>query len=195
MYTKAMARRPRDPEGRRRAILKAAAELMMEVGVGAVTHRKVAERAQVPLGSTTQYFTSLAELLGEAMVSRAEEQQAEVDQWAVELEETDDVAAFLAAAAVAYRPAPAAARAELAFVVAIFDKPQYRRLVMPVDDIVTDYLTRHYSPYVARTVSTFLHGFWVQSAFEGIGVDQEELEHTLRALLATAPPQTARRDT
>ena len=62
-----MAKRSRDPEGRRSTILLAAGELIREIGVSAVTHRKVAEKAQVPLGSTTQYFASLTDLIAEAL--------------------------------------------------------------------------------------------------------------------------------
>ena len=55
-------RRRRDPEARRREIVTAAAELIVEIGVDALTHRKVAARAGVPLGSTTQYFATLDDL-------------------------------------------------------------------------------------------------------------------------------------
>ena len=52
----------RDPEGRRRAIIEAAAELIVEGGAASLTHRAFAARAGVSLGSTTQYFGSLDEL-------------------------------------------------------------------------------------------------------------------------------------
>lgn len=51
---------------RRAAIVRAAAELATEKGFAAVSHRGVAERAGVPLGSTTYYFSCLDDLLGEA---------------------------------------------------------------------------------------------------------------------------------
>lgn len=46
--------------------MAAAAELALEAGLPAVSHRSVARRAGVPLGSTTYYFATLDELLGEA---------------------------------------------------------------------------------------------------------------------------------
>lgn len=58
----ATLRRKRDPEGRRLAIIAAAAELIVEIGGDAITHRKVAARAGVPLGATTQYFDTLDDL-------------------------------------------------------------------------------------------------------------------------------------
>src|SRR4051812_9570482 len=54
-------------ERRRQAILQAALRLISERGVGAGTHRAVAEEADVPLASTTYYFDSLDELLDGAL--------------------------------------------------------------------------------------------------------------------------------
>ena len=54
-------------ERRRQAILEAALRLMSQHGVGALTHRAVAEEAGVPLASTTYYFDSLDELLEGAL--------------------------------------------------------------------------------------------------------------------------------
>lgn len=49
---------------RRNALVQAAADIAAEHGFGAVSHRAVARRAGVPLGSTTYYFASLDDLLG-----------------------------------------------------------------------------------------------------------------------------------
>ncbi len=51
---------------RRGEILEAALRLIVESGVDAVTHRRVAAAAGVPLGSTTYYFDSREHLLREA---------------------------------------------------------------------------------------------------------------------------------
>ena len=52
---------------RRTALLEAAAELSAEVGAGAVTHRAVAARAGVPLSTTSYFFSSIDELVTEAL--------------------------------------------------------------------------------------------------------------------------------
>lgn len=52
---------------RRRLLIDAAAELIMTQGFAAVSHRAVAQRADVPLAATTYYFASLDELLEEAV--------------------------------------------------------------------------------------------------------------------------------
>ena len=61
-------RAPRDPAGRRQAIIDAAANLIAREGSSKITNRRVAEEAGVPLGSTTQYFKSIDELRREKMV-------------------------------------------------------------------------------------------------------------------------------
>ncbi|MEU4523784.1 TetR family transcriptional regulator [Amycolatopsis sp. NPDC024027] len=60
-------RRPRrhDP-GRRIRILDAALDVLVERGMAGMTHRHVAARADVPLGSVTYHFAGLAELQAQA---------------------------------------------------------------------------------------------------------------------------------
>ncbi len=50
-------------ERRRQALVESAAELILEGGIDAVRHRAVANRAGLPLASTTYYFESLDELV------------------------------------------------------------------------------------------------------------------------------------
>lgn len=54
-------------ERRRHALVSAAAELLCEDGFDAVRHRAVARRAGLPLASTTYYFSSLEDLLANAV--------------------------------------------------------------------------------------------------------------------------------
>src|SRR2546421_4816278 len=54
-------------ERRRQALVEAAAELLVAGGFDAIRHRAVAERAGLPLASTTYYFDSLDELVTAAV--------------------------------------------------------------------------------------------------------------------------------
>ena len=54
-------------ERRRQALVEAAAVLLVERGFDAVRHRAVAERAGLPLASTTYYFDSLDDLVAAAV--------------------------------------------------------------------------------------------------------------------------------
>lgn len=58
-------RRANDPK-RREKIIQATLEAVKTYGVHAVTHRKIAAIAQVPLGSMTYYFAGMDALLSEA---------------------------------------------------------------------------------------------------------------------------------
>ncbi|WP_194205561.1 TetR/AcrR family transcriptional regulator [Superficieibacter sp. 1612_C1] len=60
-----MARPPNDPL-RREKILQATLETIAAHGINAVTHRKIAQCAGVPLGSLTYYFAGIDALLEEA---------------------------------------------------------------------------------------------------------------------------------
>jgi DNA-binding transcriptional regulator YbjK len=73
-------------ERRRQTLVEAAAQLLVEGGFDAIRHRAVAERAGLPLASTTYYFDSLDELIiaavryqGETALERGREQLAEVE--------------------------------------------------------------------------------------------------------------------
>ena len=61
---------------RRTQILEAALTLVAQGGVDSVSHRRVAEAAGVPLGSTTYYFASRAHLLREAFEHHLDRAQA-----------------------------------------------------------------------------------------------------------------------
>ncbi|MDH2416092.1 TetR family transcriptional regulator [Nocardioides sp. CER19] len=78
--TGVVGRRRRDPTRRRREIVDAAAEIVAEVGAASLTHRQVAARAGVPLGSTTQYFATLDALRAAALERLADEVQLYVDE-------------------------------------------------------------------------------------------------------------------
>lgn len=64
---------------RREALLEAASELAAEVGAGAVTHRAVAARAGVPLSTTSYFFSSIDELVTEALRRGAQSRVGEFD--------------------------------------------------------------------------------------------------------------------
>ncbi len=65
---------------RRAALLDAARELVGEVGAGAVTHRAVAKRANVPLSTTSYFFDSIDDLVAEAMRDQGHQQTRVFDE-------------------------------------------------------------------------------------------------------------------
>lgn len=63
---------------RRETLLRATIELLGETGAKSVTHRAVAERAGLPLASTTYYFRSVHQLIEEALKLHVAERVAEL---------------------------------------------------------------------------------------------------------------------
>lgn len=74
----AKASRPRGP-ARRDALLDAVIRIVAEVGADAVTHRRVAEVADLPLASTTYWFESKEHLLTAALERAADRDIARLD--------------------------------------------------------------------------------------------------------------------
>jgi len=91
----------RQPRGaaRRDAIVEAAAALVVEAGPSTLTHRTIAQRADVPLAATTYYFASLDDLVGAAGTRLAERWAVHADAVlaAVTAEVTADLTADLTA--------------------------------------------------------------------------------------------------
>ena len=73
---------------RRDALLDAAIELFSESGSRGVTHRAVAARANLPSASTTYYFSSIEELIREAL-------ERHLRHWLADLEKLTSVTAAL----------------------------------------------------------------------------------------------------
>lgn len=58
---------PRKAQPRREALLKAAVEVVGTEGLAGTTHRSVTEAAGVPLATASYYFSSIGELVAEAL--------------------------------------------------------------------------------------------------------------------------------
>jgi DNA-binding transcriptional regulator YbjK len=90
-------RRGRGPNDPRRAerIVDAAMRLISRSGVESLTHRRIAEEAGVPLGSTTYYFDSLDDIIIAALERAIAEDTEKLERWAAGIRGADDVAAAL----------------------------------------------------------------------------------------------------
>jgi TetR/AcrR family transcriptional regulator, regulator of biofilm formation and stress response len=81
--------RPRGA-ARREALLEAVLRIVAEVGPDAVTHRRVAEVAELPLASTTYWFTSKEHLLTAALELAAERDTARLLDFAASAQHSGD---------------------------------------------------------------------------------------------------------
>jgi DNA-binding transcriptional regulator YbjK len=66
----------RRSQPRREALLRATVEIVGERGLAGTTHRAVTERADVPLATASYYFSSIGELVSEALRSFVRERAA-----------------------------------------------------------------------------------------------------------------------
>jgi DNA-binding transcriptional regulator YbjK len=84
-----------DPQ-RRDRIIDACLDVIAEVGVVGTSHRKVAEAADVPLGSMTYHFTGMHELLHEAFDRFAQTASSRFEQRMAKAGDTEQAMAAVA---------------------------------------------------------------------------------------------------
>ncbi|KNY05380.1 TetR/AcrR family transcriptional regulator [Microbacterium sp. GCS4] len=188
-------RRRRDPEARRREIVTAAAELIVEIGVDALTHRKVAARAGVPLGATTQYFATLDDLRDAALGALAAEIQIRVDETrrAVIAEGVtpDGIARLVRQALDDAR----AVHADRAVVTAAVHDPRVRDFARQWSDEIVGFMSPVHGQRRARAAAVFIDGVLWHAQIHDEPLDEELIRDALAGILTpaqvSAPASTA----
>ncbi|ANY24986.1 TetR/AcrR family transcriptional regulator [Gordonia terrae] len=186
--TEAPVRRRRNPEERRRIIVEAAATLITEVGSDGLTHRLVAKRAGVPLGSTTQYFATLDDLREAALAHLADDIDSGLADVAETLGEHGPSAAVFAEALHEYLSDERLIRADLALVSAAVIDPSLRPLAIRWTDGLVETLIPHVGRTAARAIAAYTDGVAMHALLYGSPLSIDDLTATLTAL--TALPST-----
>lgn len=176
-------RRRRDPESRRRAIVTATAELIVEVGVGAVTHRLIAARADVPLGATTQYFATLDDLRAEALRFLASEVDDRVDRIRTVLAEHGATPAVLAELIERGLDDARALEADRAVVTAAVNDPPLRELARRWSQRMRDFLVDDYGRDRATAAAIFIDGVLWQARISDEPLTRDFLQSSLADIL------------
>ena len=172
----------RDPEARRLAIIAAAAELILEGGLPALTHRAAATRAGVSLGSTTQYFTSLDELRDLAYRRLADEIDAELAEMAKLLPNLIDHPEAVADLVLDFLLDDRQVRADIALLHAATTDSTRRSLALRWFDRLVDLITEHFDRETALAVAVYLDGATVHAGLHDAPLDRAHLSRVLRAL-------------
>lgn len=172
----------RDPEGRRQAIIAAAAEIIVEPGAS-LTHRAVASRAGVALGSTTQYFASLEELRATALTALADEIDADLAAVADDLLPFEDAPERNAAIMREFLLDTRQVRADLALRTAAMSDPALRDLALRWSDRLTDLLATHVGRARASAIVLYLDGATMHAGLHDEPVGTAEMAAVLRALI------------
>jgi len=154
------------------------------VGVAGLTHRLVAARAEVPLGATTYYFTSLDDLSAAALRHLTDETTAELDAWAAALAASADVPSTLAGLMADYLADRERALLDTELYVAAGRRPELRPLAKAWGDGLVRILSAHADPAAARATAVFLDGALVYALVRDEPLDLSALRVTLTRLLS-----------
>lgn len=156
-------RRPNDPQ-RPVRIARAAIRVIAAHGIEALTHRKVAAEAEVPLGSTTYYFAGLDDLIAAALTEAADSNVAELREWNRALTEDADLAAALAdfvLSSITEQRANTIAEYNL-YAVALH-RPHLRKAAADWDQALAEIFTERTDPVTGRMIATLTCGILMQS--------------------------------
>lgn len=173
----------RDPEQRKRQIIEAAACVLMQEGSAKFTHRRIAEQAGVPLGSTTHYFASIDDLKRAGLEYIATLIQESFDEAFRDLKTEDADASTIAHALYNYLKDTDQVRADtFLYTVAISD-PDIRPLAMQSFDAFVDRMSLYLGEEPARALAVFMDGASLHACLHDEPLDEELLLGAVQALM------------
>ncbi|CAM4278576.1 transcriptional regulator BetI [Mycobacterium basiliense] len=181
-------RRPRDPAGRRQAIIEAAGRLIARHGLGELTHRRVAAEADVPVGSTTYYFSDLDALREAALAHVATSTTDWLEQWRRELDRSADLPATLARLSAEYLTDLDSYRTLNELYVAASHRPELQSLAQLWSQGLISLLEPHIGPRAAQAVTIFLDGATVHALITDTPLSIDALIDAIARLSADAGP-------
>lgn len=176
-------RSKRDPQGRRRAIAQAAAELLLFEGPKSVTHRSVAKKAQVPLGSTTQYFSSINELkrAGYDVISRGVERG--YDELIAQSEKAKNDSEALAVCIYDYVTNIEEVRADMVLSAAAIKDEELRALLERNNERYEASLKQYMSDNQAKMISAFTNGLMLETGIFAHQFSEEFIVQAVETIL------------
>ncbi len=176
-------RMPRDPEGRKQAIIDAAADIISTDGTKKVTNRSVAERAGVPLGSTTQYFKSIDELRAAGLAKVAERFRSEYDEAFAITEQGIEDESVLVDCILAYLSDTNLVQADAALRAAAMEEPEVRNIVNGAFATFLADCEKIMDRQRALILFAFIEGTMINSIYAGIPYDRETIERAIHVIL------------
>jgi DNA-binding transcriptional regulator YbjK len=162
-------------------IADAAIAVVAERGVAGLTHRAVAARAGVPLGSTTYYFATLDDLLGVALSRAAQRNAARLRAWEADLGADVDLPAALADLMVrALTDERPQTLAEYELYVAALHRPSLREASAAWDAALTEVFISRTDPQRGRLLATAFCGALMQGLLADPPPTRGEAEEIFR---------------
>jgi DNA-binding transcriptional regulator YbjK len=174
----------RDPEARRQQIVTAAVRAIVEVGIGNVTHRRIAALAGVPLGSTTYYFPTLDDLVATALREVTEYARAGLEAWADELTVSRDLPATFVDLAKRYLDDRGQALLEYELLLAAARTPELRPVAQLWIDGLRGICARFAGPQRGFALAALIDGHLLQAIATEQPLDVDGLSAGVEALVS-----------
>lgn len=189
MPARTRPRGPADPD-RRDRIVRAVLDIIGEHGLIGVTHRTVAKRAGVPLGSTTYYFDSLDDLLAAALDRVNHDYETYLRDTIDQLAGANGVQlarAFTDLMFIGLEDRDRT-RAEYALCFAAMDRPLLRPLAVHYTETSIEALSAIMPRPTATALVAALDGFFIRGLVSPQPLDRTEVEAALTAVLRHTKP-------
>lgn len=184
---KTISRAKRNPEGRKRAIVEAAAEILALEGTRKLTHRRVAQQAGVPLGSTTQYFSSIDELRRAGLAELARLIEEDYDKMFQAVKNNGGNAEAYAHELNAYLADAKQVSVDTAFYNAAVNDPELRQLAHQSIALAIQRSLPFVDEPRAKALAMFMDGAMLHTCLLGKPVDPEAVELAVKAIFAAEP--------
>lgn len=179
-----MGTRRSDP-GRRDRIIDVTLDLVAEVGVAGVSHRRIAARADVPLGSMTYHFDGMDALLHEAF-SRFADSVARTFEAHLGAAPDREAAVVAVVDLVHELSDPDGDRGRVVtyelYTLAARD-PRFRAITTAWMRRSRAELERHFTPEEARRVDALVEGLALHRALDEHPADRRTTEAAVRAVV------------
>lgn len=179
-------------EQTRATIIDAAVALALESGLAALTHRTIAARAGVSVGSTTKYFASIDDLRRAALDDCAQKINADVDSLAAALRTSHDHAATVTAYMSDYLTNPHLVAVEMSLIAAAAGNPgtDMVALASAWNDAFIARVGPLIGTHAAEAISMYMDGATIYAALHRTPRAPDHTERVIRSLLAAFPPGT-----
>lgn len=172
----------RNPQKKIEAMRVAAADIIISQGPDALTHRAVAAKAGVSVGTTTKYFDSLADLRRSALEFLAEEVDQDLQVLKQDLAAAEDKEAFLASSMAEILTDSQSVVRECALAFAgVFDD-ELREISLRWYRGLQDILATDFGPTRAEVFAQFVDGVTVHTALTGTAPSRERIYTVITAL-------------
>lgn len=175
-----------DPEARKKAIVNAAAKILAESGDRKLTHRLVAQEAQVSLGSTTQYFKDLTELKRAGYERLAKMIDEEYADYLDQLESstgpvsTEELVRWLCD----YLDLEESMRSAMTLYAGALKDPQLRSIAKHSNALFERVLSRFLDQRAIQAVAMLIDGAIIRCCVFDETIDREAFEQTIRHLIS-----------